>query len=480
MNALPHNIDSRPVNSFSNVVSQAVYDYFSTETTKSQMTTLPSEQPDEVLSAPKSCTNILIPAQNSTEILQATRPLDPSDQISGTDSSNPQQHVLSACVSLKSCSTITGSAQPITAERSIASTNTANQTSSSTPQAAVTQPQQMLNNLSKKSSSLNLCLGCLPPVQTVTNFTKSAVPVDLRLTNNTAASMKNKQSLHLTSSDRHFSGVQLKANCLFDQQRKDKSSKTFNSLVSSPVARCLSNVVRVHLSPLRPNQLPPHVRIQYIKLQLGVQSKHNHQKKFQGTKSKKIQKKCSGKSCTANKKVSHTQESKSMKDKRDSSKVQKKQKVPLQTWKGNLQATGIQKPKERFTKNGRRVIPSYKIIIEPGTSGECENQPHMLTKNKLAGRNKNNMCINGVKRKAEVINMPRKKLKNSGKTTKKKNKKWVIPEHYRNIKLSEISTISRIKTRYNVAFARWPRIFGGALDIINERIASQNAIWNCL
>lgn len=49
---------------------------------------------------------------------------------------------------------------------------------------------------------------------------------------------------------------------------------------------------------------------------------------------------------------------------------------------------------------------------------------------------------------------------------------------YENLKFSELNTIPRMSIRYKVAFTKWPFVFSGALDLINQRLVSQNAFWD--
>lgn len=51
---------------------------------------------------------------------------------------------------------------------------------------------------------------------------------------------------------------------------------------------------------------------------------------------------------------------------------------------------------------------------------------------------------------------------------------------YENLKFSELKTVSRMSMRYKIAFKKWPNVFSGALDLINQRLTNQNAFWNSL
>lgn len=58
----------------------------------------------------------------------------------------------------------------------------------------------------------------------------------------------------------------------------------------------------------------------------------------------------------------------------------------------------------------------------------------------------------------------------------KRNSLW----HYENLKFSELNTVPRMSARYKVAFRKWPYVFSGALDLINQRLGNQNAFWDSI
>ena len=65
------------------------------------------------------------------------------------------------------------------------------------------------------------------------------------------------------------------------------------------------------------------------------------------------------------------------------------------------------------------------------------------------------------------------------KTTSKPRKRDTLLR-YESLPFKELNTISRISTRYKVAFSKWPYVFSGALDLINQRISNQNSFWNSI
>ena len=66
------------------------------------------------------------------------------------------------------------------------------------------------------------------------------------------------------------------------------------------------------------------------------------------------------------------------------------------------------------------------------------------------------------------------------KGTKKPRKRDTTLLRYESLPFKELNTISRISTRYKVAFSKWPYVFSGALDLINQRISNQNLFWNSI
>ena len=66
------------------------------------------------------------------------------------------------------------------------------------------------------------------------------------------------------------------------------------------------------------------------------------------------------------------------------------------------------------------------------------------------------------------------------KRTNKPRKRDTTLLRYENLPFKELNTISRISTRYKVAFSKWPYVFSGALDLINQRISSQNSFWDSI
>lgn len=116
--------------------------------------------------------------------------------------------------------------------------------------------------------------------------------------------------------------------------------------------------------------------------------------------------------------------------------------------------------KERYTSSGRRIANNY---------SEKE-----LAKLSMVH------ALNAEKKKCKVR---RKVPKGSPQVRKRPNKNPTGKRHnclrrYENLKFSELNTVPRMSVRYKVAFTKWPYVFSGALDLINQRLVSQNAFWD--
>ena len=79
---------------------------------------------------------------------------------------------------------------------------------------------------------------------------------------------------------------------------------------------------------------------------------------------------------------------------------------------------------------------------------------------------------------AEYKRGRKKKIKVRKNLSDRREKYFVA--RYGNLQFKELNTISRMSSRYKVAFTKWPRVFSGALDLINQRLANQNAFWDTI
>ena len=114
----------------------------------------------------------------------------------------------------------------------------------------------------------------------------------------------------------------------------------------------------------------------------------------------------------------------------------------------------------RYTSSGRKIANNY---------SEKELANLSLVRARDAAKKKRKVRSKVPKGSTKVRKHPNKN------PTGKRNNPLL---HYENLKFSELNTIPRMSTRYKVAFTKWPYVFSGALDLINQRLASQNAFWN--
>ena len=121
----------------------------------------------------------------------------------------------------------------------------------------------------------------------------------------------------------------------------------------------------------------------------------------------------------------------------------------------------------RFTNSGRRVVNDYseKSLVNASVSRTILASPK-VKKRKARYTVQNSSMKKGKKARLQLRNC-----------AKLKNKAHI---KYENLKFSEINTVSRMSVRYKVAFQKWGFVFSGALDLINQRLANQNAFWDSL
>ena len=114
----------------------------------------------------------------------------------------------------------------------------------------------------------------------------------------------------------------------------------------------------------------------------------------------------------------------------------------------------------RYTSSGRKIANNYS---EKELANLSLVRAHDAVKKEHKVRNK------VPKGSTKVRKHPKKN------PTRRRNNPLL---QYGNLKFSELNTIPRMSTRYKVAFTKWPYVFSGALDLINQRLASQNAFWD--
>ena len=118
--------------------------------------------------------------------------------------------------------------------------------------------------------------------------------------------------------------------------------------------------------------------------------------------------------------------------------------------------------KVRYTSSGRRIANNY---------SEKELAKLSLVHAREAEKRKRKVRKKVPKGSTQVGKHPKKN------PSEKRHNPLL---HYKNLKFSELNTINRMSVRYKVAFTKWPFVFSGALDLINQRLVSQNVFWDSL
>lgn len=132
--------------------------------------------------------------------------------------------------------------------------------------------------------------------------------------------------------------------------------------------------------------------------------------------------------------------------------------------------------KERYTSSGRRIANSYseKSLAKLSMTRALNAQ---VKKQKVRRKVINPVPCGGTGFVGGTEHQGKKRKRpDRNPAGRKKNPL----ERYKNLKFSELNTVPRMSMRYKVAFAKWPYVFSGALDLINQRIASQNSFWDSL
>ncbi|XP_078373054.1 uncharacterized protein LOC144656685 [Oculina patagonica] len=136
--------------------------------------------------------------------------------------------------------------------------------------------------------------------------------------------------------------------------------------------------------------------------------------------------------------------------------------------------------KERYTSSGRRIANSYseKSLAKLSMTRALAQVKKRKVRSKV-GKGPSLGGDTGLVSDLEQLSgkqgKKRKRL-NKNPAGRKKN----ILSRYENLKFSELNTVPRMSVRYKVAFTKWPYVFSGALDLINQRLTSQNAFWDSL
>ena len=129
--------------------------------------------------------------------------------------------------------------------------------------------------------------------------------------------------------------------------------------------------------------------------------------------------------------------------------------------------------KEQYTNFGRR-IPNYCEVLL--SKGSIQDLPAPDKRQKRKRKSQGRTVI--MDTNDSVVKKENKQRKRY--SIHLADRKAKIPKQYKNTKFSEIQAIPGIKMRYRVAFAKWPDVFTGALNTINQRIVSQNTLLHFL
>ena len=118
----------------------------------------------------------------------------------------------------------------------------------------------------------------------------------------------------------------------------------------------------------------------------------------------------------------------------------------------------------RYTTSGRRILSNYneKSLAQAASKGTIPTEVKKRRRRNKVGKD------SGRKKKRGRPRNP------AGR------KKIDTLLRYENLKFKDLNTIPRISTRYKVAFTKWPYVFTGALDLINQRLTNQNTFWNSI
>lgn len=130
----------------------------------------------------------------------------------------------------------------------------------------------------------------------------------------------------------------------------------------------------------------------------------------------------------------------------------------------------------RYTTSGRKVLSNYseKALAQSSMKGVVPTERKRRRKNKAA---KGSESGRGHKSVADPDYKPGGKKKKRIPREKKKND---ILSRYEKLEFKKLNTIPRMSVRYKVAFTKWPYVFSGALDLINQRISNQNTFWDSI
>lgn len=128
----------------------------------------------------------------------------------------------------------------------------------------------------------------------------------------------------------------------------------------------------------------------------------------------------------------------------------------------------------RNVASGRKALSNYceKTLSKSTSKHIFPSATEEQSQTKKLPKNPRSVCD------AEYKRGRKKKIKVRKNLSDRREKYFVA--RYGNLQFKELNTISRMSSRYKVAFTKWPRVFSGALDLINQRLANQNAFWDTI
>lgn len=128
----------------------------------------------------------------------------------------------------------------------------------------------------------------------------------------------------------------------------------------------------------------------------------------------------------------------------------------------------------RCTASGRKALSNYseKTLSKSASKRIISSATEKQSRRKKIAKNSRSVCDADYKRGRKKKIKVRKNLSD--------RRKSYFMARYGNLQFKELNTISRMSSRYKVAFTKWPLVFSGALDLINQRLANQNAFWDTI
>ena len=136
--------------------------------------------------------------------------------------------------------------------------------------------------------------------------------------------------------------------------------------------------------------------------------------------------------------------------------------------------------KEMVVKCERLIAANHNVLRIDDHGPHTKEKPRTFVKPTKKRKPNNNLEENKKNRNRGVKRKAKNGLDKTGNRPRKRRKKPTVPDHYKDLKSSQLKSISHIGMRYRVAFTYWPNKYSGALDRINQRLNNQNGFWKSL